>query len=119
MLEATVIFPPTIPIGPVVSPGAAPSKDSSVPALQPTRRTIVTATTKAKTSTAGRWLLDRLVTVNYPPVFCPLSRSPTPKRQYSYASASGQALWALPDKEAHATHTRYREAERRTRNMAK
>src|SRR5215208_1474583 len=73
MLEATVIFPPTIPIGPVVSPGAAPSKDSSVPALQPTRRTIVTATTKAKTSTAGRWLLDRLVTVNYPPVFCPLS----------------------------------------------
>src|SRR5829696_4371264 len=73
MLEATVICPPTIPVGPVVSPGAAPSKDSSVPALQPTRRTSVTATTKARTSTAERWLLDRLVTVNLPSCFLPSS----------------------------------------------
>src|SRR5215208_4950688 len=73
MLEATVIFPPTIPVGPVVSPGAAPSKDSSVPALHPTRRTSVTATTKARTSTAERWLLDRLVTVNLPSCFLPSS----------------------------------------------
>src|SRR5215212_7029291 len=73
MLDATVIFPPTTPAGPVVSPGAAapPLKDSSVPALQPTRRTSVVAMATARTSTAGEWLLDRLVTVNSPSCFLP------------------------------------------------
>src|SRR5918995_1667662 len=78
MFEATVIFSPTIPAGPVVSPGAAPSKDSSVPALQPAIRTSVTATTTARTSTVGRWLLDRLLTVNLSS--CVLPSSPTRPR---------------------------------------
>ena len=76
MLEATVILLPTIPFGPVVSPGAAPSKDSSVPALHPTRRTSVAATATARTSTAREWLLDRLVTVNLPSCFLPSSLTP-------------------------------------------
>src|SRR5215211_4659993 len=76
MLEATVILSPTIPFGPVVSPGAAPSKDSSVPALHPTGRTTVAATATARMSTAREWLLDRLVTVNLPSCYLPSSLTP-------------------------------------------
>src|SRR5919107_5783647 len=72
MFEATVILSSTTPVGPVVSPGAAPLNFSSVPALQPIRSTSATATTTARASTSGKWLLDRLVTVNLPSVFCPL-----------------------------------------------
>src|SRR5215213_5658937 len=83
MLEATVIFSPTTPAELVVSPGAAPSKDLSVPALQPTRRTSVTAT--ARTSTSGTRLLDRLVTVNLPSRFLPSSLPPAAAERMSAA----------------------------------
>src|SRR5215213_11683152 len=72
MFEATVILSSTTPVGPVVSPGAAPSNFLSVPALQPIKSTSVTATTTPMASTSGKWLLDRLVTVKLPSVFCPL-----------------------------------------------
>src|SRR5215213_6534189 len=85
MLEATVIFSPTTPAELVVSPGAAPSKDLSVPALQPIRRTSVTATATARASTSGTRLLDRLVTVNLPSRYLPSSLPPAAAERMSAA----------------------------------
>src|ERR687894_670606 len=69
MFEATVISASTTLTGPVVSPGAPPSKVSSVPALHPTK-----TSTMARISVAEKRLLDHPVTVNFP------SRSLTPPR---------------------------------------